>query len=207
MNRKKTGVTLLVIGSLYAFIFGVFLTWSYLSTLRVLSSEEVQHTIWAAGGPLFILWSFGVPLGLVLGIIGAFVHAGVRTGYVVLTVVGFLGVVFMMTGVFTRIYSPPLFGIGGGIILILFPLVVWQWIKKYGTLEKLQKKAATFQLVGYLFFFAASWFLCGEFAPLRLKAFAERKPPSPIEIMVYLLLGWLFIFLSHYTSRKAVSET
>jgi len=112
-----------------------------------------------------------------------------------------------MTGVFTRYYAPPLFGIGGGVILIMFPVIVWQWMRTYDTLTNQEKLAAAFQLLGYLFFFAASWFLCGEFAPLRLKAFAERKPPSPIEIMVYLLLGWLFIVLSHYTSRKAVSET
>ena len=108
-----------------------------------------------------------------------------------------------MTIFFTKYYYALFFGIGGSIILIFFFLLVWLWMRDYEALHNQDKTAAVFQLIGYLFFITASWFLCGEFAPLRLKAFVDRNPPSPIEIMVYLVLGWLFFFLSHYKSSKA----
>ncbi|UCD73555.1 MAG: hypothetical protein JSW01_02645, partial [Candidatus Bathyarchaeota archaeon] len=72
--------------------------------------------------------------------------------------------------------------------------------KKYDVLNSQERIAASFQLIGYLFLMIATWFLCGETAPLRLLAFAGRSPPNPIEIMVYLILGWLFLFVSHYQS-------
>lgn len=203
MNRQKLGLTLLGIGFLYVIIFASLAGLNLMHTLRTHSYEEVQNTIWAMNRPLFLLWAFSVPLGTLLGIIGAFVYTGIKKIYIGLTGFGFLCVVFAMTILFTRFYSPSLFGIGGSLILIFFFLIVWLWMRNYETLNNQEKIAAVFQLIGYLFFITASWFLCGEFGPLRLKAFEGRNPPSPIEIMVYLVLGWLFFFLSHYKSSKA----
>ena len=203
MNRKKIGLTLLGVGFLNVIIFSSLASVSLLDTLRTHSLEEVQNTIWAMDRPLFILWAFSVPLGALLGITGAFIYAGIQKIYIGLTGIGFIAIVLPMTIFFTKYYSAPLFGIGGSIILIFFFLLVWLWMRDYEALQNQDKTAAVFQLIGYLFFITASWFLCGEFAPLRLKAFLDRNPPSPIEIMVYLVLGWLFFFLSHYKSSKA----
>ena len=74
--------------------------------------------------------------------------------------------------------SSSFIGTGGSLILIIFGLNVWRWMRNFETLVNQQKKAAVFQSIGYLFFFTASWFLCGEFAPLYLKTFEDRNPPS-----------------------------
>jgi hypothetical protein len=156
--------------------------------------------------PLFLLWAFSVPIGTLLGIIGAFVYTGIKKIYIGLTALGFLGIVLPMTMVFTRYYMPSLFGLGGSLILTFFFLTIWLWMRNYEALDHRQKIAAAFQFIGYLFFITASWFLCGEFAPLRLKAFEGRNPPSPIEIMVYLVLGWLFFLISQYQSGRTLPE-
>lgn len=206
MNRQKLGLALLWIGFSYAILFSILAGFDLVHTLRTHSLAEVQRTIWAMDKPLFRLWAFSVPIGTLLGIMGAFVYSGIKKKHIGLTAIGFLCIVFFMTFRFSRFYSPLVFGLGGGILLILFFLTVWQWMRNYKALDHRAKTAALFQFIGYLFFITSAWFLCGEFAPLRLKAFEGRDPSSPIEIMVYLVLGWLCLFLSHYQSRKTLPE-
>ena len=67
-------------------------------------------------------------------------------------------------------------------------------------LEGDTKTGADFQLVGYVFFLIAMWFLCGEFGGQHWEAFSSSEPSSPVSIMIYLVLGWLFHFLGHYKS-------
>lgn len=54
------------------------------------------------------------------------------------------------------------------------------------------------KLVGYLFWINTSWFLCGETARMHLKVYENSHLPSPIEIMVFLVLGWLFVLIGDY---------
>ena len=68
-------------------------------------------------------------------------------------------------------------------------------MKKYNTLDICGKIAGSFRLIGYIFWINASWFLCGETAKMHLKAFEGQSPPSPIEISVFLVLGWLFVLI------------
>jgi len=46
------------------------------------------------------------------------------------------------------------------------------------------------------------WFICGIAGQPFLKAFEAEAPTTPIHVMIFLVLGWLFLFLSHYKSRK-----
>ncbi len=113
-----------------------------------------------------------------------------------------LGLVVLMTVVWSRVYYAPLFGIGGVIILASFFSIVWLWMKKVVTLDKQERTASEFKLVGYLFWMNATWFLCGETGKLHLKAFAGDPAPSPIEIMVFLVLGWLFVLVGEYIAAR-----
>ena len=92
--------------------------------------------------------------------------------------------------------------IGGTIILLAFFAIVWIWMKKYAALDMPQKIAGSFRLIGYLFWINASWFLCGETARMHLTAFAGKSPPVPIEIMVFLILGWLFVLIGDYREMR-----
>jgi hypothetical protein len=170
--------------------------------LRTLTTEENNATIWAEGGPLMILWGFSVVLGAVLAGIGAFLYVETKPAFSWLTAIGVLGAVFAMVMVWSRVYNSTLFGIGGTIILVSFFAIVWVWMKKYAALDIQEKTAGSFKLIGYLFWINASWFLCGETAKMHLKVFEGSPQPSPIEIMVFLVLGWLFVLIGDYREMR-----
>jgi len=69
-------------------------------------------------------------------------------------------------------------------------------------LKESAKTAAEFQLVGYVFLIMAMWYLCGALARPFQKAFEGSAPGSPVAIMAFLVLGWLFLFISYYQSIR-----
>jgi hypothetical protein len=202
MKKQKLALSLFWIGLLIAVAFAGIGTWSLMHNLRTLTMEELNATIWADGGPLFLSWALSVTLGSLLAGIGAFVYVKTKAAFSWLTAIGVLGATFAMVMVWSRVYNPTLFGIGGTIILVAFFAIVWIWMKKYAGLDIQGKIAGSFKLIGYLFWINASWFLCGETAPMRLKAFEGRSPPVPIEIMVFLVLGWLFVLIGDYREMR-----
>jgi hypothetical protein len=134
--------------------------------------------------------------------IGAFVYVKTKPVFAWLTGIGVLGVVFAMLMVWGRVYNATLFGIGGTIILASFFVIVWVWMKKYAALDMPEKIAGSFKLIGYIFWINTSWFLCGETARMHLKAFEGLSPPVPIEVMVFLVLGWLFVLVGEYKAMQ-----
>ena len=164
--------------------------------------QELDATIWADGGPLFIFWALSVTLGTLLAGIGAFTYVKTRPVFSWLTGLGILGAVFAMVMVWSRVYNSTLFGIGGILILASFFAIVWVWMRKYDALDIREKTAGSFKLIGYLFWINASWFLCGETAKMHLRAFEGSPAPSPIEIMVFLVLGWFFVLVGDYKSMR-----
>lgn len=210
MKKQKIGLSIFWIGVILALAFAAIGTRSLMHNLRNLTAEELDATIWAIGDPLFILWALSVALGSVLAGIGAFAYVKTRQAFSWLTGIGVLGAVIVMVMVWSRVYNATLFGIGGIIILVSFFAIVWVWIKKYAALESEEKTAGSFKLIGYIFWINASWFLCGETAKMHLRAFEGQSPPSPIEIIVFLILGWGFVLIGEFkemrlTRKKAVS--
>ena len=202
MNRQKPALVLFWIGLLIAVAFAGIGTWSLMRNLRTLTIEEHNATIWAEGSPLFLLWAFSVTLGSLVTGIGAFVYVKTKAAFSWLTAIGVLGATFAMVMVWDRVYNSTLFGIGGIIILVAFFAIVWVWMKKYAALDIQGRIAGSFKLIGYLFWVNTSWFLCGETAKMHLKAFEGRPPPIPIEIMVFLVLGWLFVLIGDYREMR-----
>ena len=202
MTKQRLGQILFWIGLLIAVAFASIGTWSLMHNLRTLTAEELDATIWATGDPLFILWALAVALGSVLAGIGAFVYVKTKSAFTWLTPIGVLAAVIVMVMVWSRVYNATLFGILGIIILASFFAIVWVWMKKYAGLDMQEKIAGSFKLVGYIFWINASWFLCGETAKMHLKAFEGQPPPSPIEIMVFLVLGWIFVLIGDYREMR-----
>jgi hypothetical protein len=198
MNKQKLASILLWVGTLYAVVFAGIASWNLTHKLRTLSSEELGSSVWSLDGPMFGLWALSVPLGCLLAGIGVLLYVKVRVSFIWLASIGYLIVVILMTFIFGAKYFPPLFGIGGCLILIIFFSIVSLWKKEYAALSIQEKAAGSFKLIGYLFWMNASWFLCGEFGSLHQKAFEGRSAPSPIEILVYLVLGWLFLLVGDY---------
>jgi hypothetical protein len=202
MTKQRLGQILFWIGLLIAVAFASIGTWSLMGNLRTLTADELDATAWAIGDPLFILWALAVALGSVLAGIGAFLYVKTKPAFTWLTPIGVLAAVIVMVMVWSRVYNTTLFGIGGILILISFFAVVWVWMKKHAGLDSAGKTAGSFKLIGYIFWINASWFLCGETSKMHLKAFEGQSPPSPIEIMVFLVLGWLFVLIGDYQEMR-----
>jgi hypothetical protein len=202
MNKQKFALSLFWIGLLLAVVFAGIIGRGLYHNLRTLTMEELATTIWAEGGPLFILWALSVTLGSILASIGAFMYVKTKPVFSWLTGIGVLGAVIVMVMVWSRVYNSTLFGIGGIIILVSFFAIVWIWMKKYAALNMQEKIAGSFKLIGYIFWINASWFLCGETAKMHLKVFEGSSLPSPIEVMVFLVLGWLFVLVGEYKAMQ-----
>ena len=151
LQTKRVALALFWVGLLVAAAFAGVAGWELTRSLRTLTSGELGATIWRPGGAIFMLWAFSVPLGSVLAGAGAFVAARTKPGFAWLAGIGVLGLVILMTVVWSRVYYAPLFGIGGVIILASFFSIVWLWMKKVVTLDKQERTASEFKLVGYLF--------------------------------------------------------
>jgi hypothetical protein len=205
MKKQKIGLTLFWIGLLIAVTFAGLIGRSLYHNLRTLTSQELSATIWADGGPLFILWALSVTLGSIVAGVGAFVYVKTKPAFPWMTSIGVFGAVVAMVMVWSRVYDSTLFGIGGIIILVAFFAIVWVWMKKYAGLDNQEKIAGSYKLIGYIFWINASWFLCGETAKLHLKAFEGSSVPSPIEIMVFLVLGWIFVLIGDYKELRLKS--
>ncbi len=106
------------------------------------------------------------------------------------------------------------FGLIGLFISLLFIAIVWYWGKNRVTFTGPAKTAADFQLIGYVFFFAASISLCallgypiqtnrGLFFPEEVIAAGSLPKMHALgtKVGVYLVLGFLFNFLSVYKQR------
>jgi hypothetical protein len=202
MKKHKIGLTLFWIGLLIAVAFAGVIGRSLYHNLRTLTTEELAATIWADGGPMFIFWALSVTLGSIMAVVGAFIYVKTKPVFPWLTSIGVFSAVVAMVMVWSRVYNPTMFGIGGIIILVSFFAIVWVWMKKYAGLDIQEKIAGSYKLVGYIFWVNASWFLCGETAKLHLKAFEGSAVPSPIEIMVFLVLGWLFVLIGDYKEMR-----
>jgi len=202
MKKQKIGQLLFWIGVIFALAFAGIIGRGLYHNLRTLTGAELDATIWALDKPVFMLWAFSVTLGSILAGIGAFVYVKTKPVFSWLTGVGVLAAVLVMNFVWSRVYNSTLFGIGGVIILVIFFAIVWIWLKKYAMLDMQEKVAGSYKLIGYLFWINASWFLCGETGKMHLKAFEGSPAPIPIEIMVFLVLGWFFVLIGDYKEAQ-----
>jgi hypothetical protein len=113
-----------------------------------------------------------------------------------------LGLAIAMTMTNFLGHFPPLFGIGGTLILLFFIGIVWLWAKERMALQGSSTTGADLKLVGYVFLLMTAWFVCGIASLPFLRAFEGDVPSSPVHVIVLFVLGWLFLFLGHYKSRK-----
>jgi len=202
MTKQKVGLVLFWIAVIWAFLWGVLASFSVGSAFRGLTMDEVNQTMWAFTGPWYLLWAFGVPLGALVAGIGILLYSSTKGSTVWKYGIGIALAVSIGMAIGFLGHIPPLFGIGGTLILLFFMGILWLWAKERMALKDSSTTAADLKLVGYVFMLIAAWFICGIASQPFMKAFEGEAPTTPIHVMVYLVLGWLFLFLSHYKSRK-----
>jgi hypothetical protein len=179
----------------------------YLSSL-----ESGRGTVEAAGQtvPLwkiirYVLWAYSFKIGVFLVGIGILLRASIPSRSFWAIVIG--GILYLSLA-YVPVPGPYsiLFGIGGSVITLLLVLIFLHWAREYGRLPERAKGAARCRLVGYFFLSMATYNLC----PLMgVKAFG-LDPEKMIRfglqaeavsfasrIMIELVLGWFFVFLSH----------
>ena len=211
MRTRKSGLVLIVSGALYIIGMAFVVSWWVRPAYHNLTWEEVNRTIWGVAGPLFGLWASSAPLGAILAGIGILLYVRAKRSRIWLFAIVTLAVVVL--DILSRweflpqmVHIPPLFGIGGGLITVFFLIILWLWSKRRVDLTGTEKAAADLQLIGYIFFFIAMWYLCGDLSRPYQRALIERPLSSPVSTIVYLVLGWLFFFLSHLKSARGKSK-
>lgn len=202
MNKEKIGLLIFAISAIFMIVLGWLSSWWITAALRDLTLAQINETIWATDGALFLLWSLSIPLGALFAGVGILLYTGSKGSRIWLFGIGVFLIILLVQLLPINNHYPPIFGIGGGLILASFLGILWYWAKKRSTLEGDAKTGADFQLAGYVFFLIAMWYLCGELGGQFWEAFSTGAPDSPVSIMIYLVLGWLFHFLSHYKSTQ-----
>ena len=206
MKHTNIGLLLMITGGLLIFVFSWLAPWW---TSQVWSSAPPEHfegTAWAAFGPIFMIMSFGVPVGLLLFTIGLLLYTRSKKAsfWLILTIVGLA--IFGMLYQPTSGYFPLVFGIGGGLILLFFFMTIWFWAKKRRSQKDLAFIADDFQLLSYVFFMLLAINLCAlvgnPFSGLYFPEKVIRDQSLPflysigLKSMIYFVLAWLFAFLS-----------
>jgi hypothetical protein len=211
VKSNKTGLVLFWIGVILILGMGLGGSWVVRPIYRNMTLDQANATIWGLTSPLFGLWASSVPIGSILAGVGLLLYVRAKRATIWLFGVGSIALFMVDTLTKFRILPPlphisSLFGIGGGLILVFFLTSMWLWGKKRSSLDESARSAADLQLVGYVFLAIAMWYLCGDLSRPYQKALLELPQGSPIMVIVYLVLGWLFTLLSQYKSIKYMKE-
>ncbi len=203
MTKQKVGLILFWIAVIWAIAWGVVGSFVCNAAMNKMTMEELNQSAWALTGPLMMLWGlFGVPLGAIVAMIGMLLYSGAKGSTIWKSGLGvFIGVAVGIAAM-SMGHIRLLFGIGGSLILFFFIGIIWFWGKERMALKETSTTAVDLKLFGYVFLLIGAWFTCGGLGLPFLKANEGTPPATPINIMIFLVLGWLFLFLSHYKSRK-----
>jgi len=202
MKKKKIGFVLFWFALVWSVLWGIAGSVWGTSFLHGNTMEELKQTVWSPEGPFMIFWGIcGVPLGALLGSIGILLYSNIKGSVIWKVGVGVLIVIFV--ALFNGLgHIPALFGVGGSIILICFFGILWFWTKERMRLTDRRLTAADLKLVGFIFLLLAAWFICGALSQPFLKAFKGEPTYTPLHIMIFMVLGWIFLFLGHYKWSK-----
>ncbi|UCE40191.1 MAG: hypothetical protein JSV17_12075 [Candidatus Aminicenantes bacterium] len=203
MMKQKIGLVLFWMAIIWAIGWGVIGSVFVDSAFRNLTMDELNQTMWASEGTWTMIWGlFGVPLAAIVAIIGIMLYSGAKASTALTYGIGIFIAVFagMMAGYVGHI--PLLFGIGGTLILLFFIGILWFWAKERKALEGASSAAANLKLAGYVFMLIAAWFTCGIASQPFLKALDKQSPSTPLHVIIFLVLGWFFLFLGFSKSHK-----
>ena len=160
MTRAKVGLATFWISVVWMVAWEFVGTLLYLPLMRSLSMEEINQTIWAFRGPLQSLYGLSMPLGAIVAGVGLLLYTRAKGLTVWMVGIGsFIALLLSLVTLALNLYSPPLFGIGGTLILLSFIGILWLWAKERIALKGSSTAAADLGLVGYVFMLMAAWFI------------------------------------------------
>ncbi len=203
---QKIGWVVFWTGAVYMFGLGWLYSW-----WMVPAANEFGRA--AYSGLLGIFWGLSVPLGaFIVAIGGALLARAERRVFWMLILLLVLAVIWKMVGTSSQM-TPPLFGIGGGLITLFFIGSTWLWARTRPMLSGAAKTGSDLRMVGTIFFVVAAWNLCGILGVgnyvLRPELAAQFAVPlsntidTASYILVLLVLGWGFTYLGQLVSHRA----
>jgi len=189
----------------------------YLSSL-----EEGRGTVEAASQIIpiwkiirYLVWAYSFKLGIFFVGIGALLMTSISTARLWLLICGGLLYLILAYVPFPGPYSF-FFGIGGGFITVLLVLIFMKWAEDRNQLKDSEKNATDYRLIGYFFFAMATYNLCPLMGVKAFGLFPEKMIRYGLQteaasfasrIMIELVLGWIFIFLSYRKRRQKVAQS
>jgi hypothetical protein len=214
--KLKTGTALSVIGiGLLAFYLVVRLLYlqdinAALAQARGRSFGDPAKANVTAYFIAYIIWVFSFKLGMLLVLIGGALKTGMESQRFWVFIIG--GILYLILCYVPIGYYPLFFGIQGTIILLLFLFIIWYWMKRRPRLERSARTASDLRIIGYYFLVVATWNLCGIFGVAAYALKPEIMMKQGLQsnavtlashVMIELLLGWFFIFLSMVKENSA----
>ncbi len=213
MIRRRLGEIVFSLGVLL--MLGATLAGKYLvGPVKQLGPMVYVEQAGSAGKWLFSLFAFGFDLGLILLFLGSLYMAGGRKWRLLWLTAAGLAALFLLPGIPALLgasHMPWFFGIGGSILLVLAVFTGWFWGRERSLLDEPFRPAADLKMTGYLFLFLATWNICGLggipfFTLYPDKMMVFQTLPAAIGhtklIMIYLILGWLFVGLGYYKTYR-----
>ena len=205
LTSQKVGSALFMIGAAYMFGLGWLYSWRVVPAANQFGSD-------AFSGVLGFFWQLSVPVGAFIVAFGAALTARAERR-VLWLLIGLLVLctAWGMAGT-TQQMIPALFGVGGGLITLFFLGSIWQWARTRPTLAGAGKTGSDLRMVGFIFFVAAAWNLCGIFGignyvlrpelASRFSVTVGSTINTASTVMVLLVLGWGFTFFGQLMSRR-----
>ena len=171
---------------------GILMTLS-LGTICALDADAPPTSVLSYPALCFLTWAYGVPLGLIVAVTGVLMMADASVG----RVAGFGGAVFAVYALIAIAndpmpHVPPLFGIGGALILGFYFSILWMHA---GDLARNLPK-----LGGYTSLVTGLWFTCGLAARPYHDVFGAQQ--SPIDIMTFFAMGMGLLWWGELRARR-----
>lgn len=158
----------------------------------------VPKTLMSYPALCFTVWAFGPPIGLILAATGMVLQSGASRGATGLFGFGVMAAYLTIAYVNGPMpHVPPLFGIGGALILGFYFAILW--------MSAGNGRSNGIRIAGYTFLVIGFWFTCGLAGRPYHEVLGDGQ--SPIDIMVYFVLGMGFLCLDEWLRRRHRGES
>lgn len=172
-----------------------------------------------AGWFRFLLFAFGFPAGLAVGVTGLLLASEDRIGRLLaISLLLFLACLMpIITQKLTGTErSVDFFGIAGYSLMVIIVLAMWHWSVHRDLVDSSMRLGTDLQGAGYACFAMAAWNLCGvggmpsyaldpeHMLTAGTRGFATGQMKA---VMLLLILGWLLTLIGYRVSAHRLRDT